>query len=582
MKNTDIIKDKLNILDVVGSYVKLEKAGKTYKGKSPFTNEKTPSFFVSPEKGFFYCFSSQKGGDMFTFIQEVERVDFKDALKILAEKAGVTLDDIPLENNDKKSLWYSILDDACKWYEVQLRKTPAVVDYLISRGLTKETIIKFRIGYVPDGWHQLYSYLKSKKYSDEDIEQVGLIAKKEQGSYYDRFRSRIMFPIMDPQGRIVGFSGRIFSDSHQEVKGAKYVNSPEGPLFDKSSILFGYSFAKHEMRNRDACLLVEGQFDVILSQQSGYTNTVAISGTGLSDQHLNLIKRFTENLFLALDSDSAGIKATRRSVLVAYRHGMNVRVVSLPKGMDPADTIAKSKEQFEVYVHDAKDYFDYRIEEASRDNLSFKDKKVLVEQDLFTFVYLNQSAMVQDRMLQKIALFLGVSIESVREDFGRYVPESDSYKQEAIANKHQDQKEDSPMSINSNSQEHILHLLSFVKEQGYEYDPETYEMIKVLYTDRYQSSIEDDLTKLEETQKNIQLFIFQEQYKDMNEVFLKNAVIRSLLEERIRQIDQLSQELLVKIRQAEAQRDNDELQRLTEENNNLKILKNTLLEQFEK
>lgn len=580
MKNTDIIRDKLNILDVVGSYVKLEKAGKTYKGKSPFTNEKTPSFFVSPEKGFFYCFSSQKGGDIFTFIQEIERVDFKDALKILAEKAGVRLDDISLEKNDKKSLGYKILDDACRWYEVQLRKTPEVIDYLLSRGLKKETIIKFRIGYVPEGWQQLYSYLKSKKYSDEAIAEVGLITKKKGGNYYDRFRSRVMFPLMDTQGRVVGFSGRIFGES-DDGRAAKYVNSPEGPYFNKSHILFGYSFAKHDIRTKDACLLVEGQFDVIMCQQSGYINTVAISGTGLTDEHIKLIKRFSDNLLLALDSDAAGIKATRRSVLTAYRHGMNVRVVSLPAGMDPADTIAKSKEQFSVYVHDAKDYFDYRIEESSREELSFKEKKSLVEHDLFTFIYLNQSAIIQDKMLQKIALFLGVSIESVRMDFARYQPEFDDTKARPSLDTQEPGISEKPSTLTSSAQSHILYLLLYLQDQGYDFDKTYDQSVQTLYTDIYESNTEYDLQNLDEVQKNIQLFILNEQHKDSNESFLKKALIRSLQEERLRQINQLSNELLEKIRNAEAQNDDQLLKSLTQENNNLKILKNTLLEQFE-
>ncbi len=274
MNNTDIIKDKLNILDVVGSYVKLEKAGKTWKGKSPFTHEKTPSFFVSPEKGFFYCFSSGKGGDIFTFIQEIERVEFKDALKILAEKAGVELGKVSLEKNDETIRRYAILDDATKWYEINLRKNPAIVEHLLGRGLSKETIIKFRVGFSKDSWQDCYDYLKSRKYSDADIASVGLITKKDQGGYYDRFRSRIMFPLMDSRGRVVGFSGRIHGD---EDKGAKYVNSPDGPLFDKSKVLYGYHTAKTAISKADACILVEGQFDVLLAQQSGYINTVAIS-----------------------------------------------------------------------------------------------------------------------------------------------------------------------------------------------------------------------------------------------------------------------------------------------------------------
>lgn len=573
MKNTDIIKDKLNILDVVGSYVTLEKAGKTYKGKSPFTNEKTPSFFVSPEKGFFYCFSSQKGGDMFSFIQEVERVDFKEALKILAEKAGVELDEIHLEKNDKKSLWYKILDDAAKWYEVQLRKDTEVVKYLLARGLTKETIVKFRIGYVPDGWHNLYRYLLSKKYSDEDIMECGLITRKNQGNYYDRFRARIMFPIMDGQGRVVGFSGRIFPVD-TDIKGAKYVNSPEGPLFNKSEILFGYHLAKHEIHTKDECLMVEGQFDVILCQQSGYVNTVALSGTGLSDYQLKMLKRFSDTLILALDSDAAGIKATRKTVLAAYRHGMNVRVVSLPTGMDPADTILKSKEKFDVLVHDAQDYFDYRLKQHMvGDDIPFKAKKVLVENDLFTFVYLTQSAMVQDRMLQKLSLFLGVSIEAVRKDFTLYVPETDSVTK--LETESPNESSNLP-SLVVDSRLDILYLAHFIYERGHTYSQEIEKEMNTLYQDIYNSDFHYDLKNLDEMQKNIQFFKLQQEYENISEPSLKNKLLDTLKLQRGRQLNEMSADLLKRIRQAEINNDEVLKNQLTKENSNIRILSEKL------
>ena len=571
MKNTDIIKDKLNILDVVSSYVKLEKAGKTYKGKSPFTNEKTPSFFVSPEKGFFYCFSSGKGGDMFTFIQDIERVEFKEALKILAEKAGIDLGTYSLLDGDQQSLRYKILDDITKWYEVHLRKNTDVVNYLTKRGLEKDTIIKFRLGFALDEWRDCYNYLKSRKYKDEDIEEVGLIIKKEGSGYYDRFRSRIMFPLFDSRARIVGFSGRIFTDE-EGVQGAKYINSPEGPLFDKSKVLYGYHTAKTAMAKAGSCILVEGQLDVLMAQQAGYINTVAISGTGLTDQHVEMIKRFTDTLLLALDSDNAGIKATRRSVLSAYRHGMQVKIISMPEGMDPADTIARSTEQWDVCVSDAKDYIDYRLEHMTKQEISFEEKRTLITQDLFPFVSHMQSAMIQDRILQKLSLFLGVSVEAVRNDFAQFTPQDDDMITPLTHSSNE--KEVSSMM---GSRDEILYMYHYFKDKGYIDEFIDLEKSTHLYQKIYQSDIEHDCNELDETLKNMQIFILEEQYKDMPEISFEKMLFTALIEERIRQIEAKSQKMLENIRQTELKGDQDAFQKLLKEHQELLLEKTTLM-----
>ncbi|MGB0925522.1 MAG: DNA primase, partial [Minisyncoccia bacterium] len=303
---------------------------------------------------------------------------------------------------------------------VQLRKTPEIVDYLLGRGLTKETMIKFRIGYVPDAWREIYDYLKSKQFTDIEIERAGLAVPKKGSGYYDRFRSRIMFPLFDGRGRVVGFSGRIYGDNHDV---AKYINSPEGPLFDKSRVLYGYHAAKSAMSKSDYCILVEGQLDVLLSQQSGYENTVAISGTGLTDEHIEMVKRFTDTVYLALDSDKAGIKATRRSVIVAYKHNMRVKVILLNEGEDPADTIKRSKESWDVALMEPLDYVDYRIRLLEKQNPDFEAKQTLAQRDLFELVSFTRSATTQDHMLQKIALFLGTPVDAVRRDFEMYTPD---------------------------------------------------------------------------------------------------------------------------------------------------------------
>ncbi len=573
--HTDIIKEKLNILDVVSPYVVLEKAGKTYKGKSPFTNEKTPSFFVSPEKGFFYCFSSGKGGDIFNFIQEIEHVDFREALKILADKAGVELNQQSLETQSVDKKRFEILDRAAKLYEVEMRKNKDVVDYLLSRGLTKETMVAWRIGFVPNQWRLVYDYLASKKYSDTDIESVGLIVPKDGGGYYDRFRSRVMFPLFDSRSRVVGFSGRIFNEEQEDVKGAKYVNSPEGPLFDKSKVLYGYHTAKNAMSKKDQCILVEGQFDVILSQQAGYTNTVAISGTGLTNEHVQMIKRFTKNIVLALDSDNAGIKATRRSVLVAYQNGMNVQIIMLPDGQDPADTIQQNPSKWDVAVADTQDYIDYRLALFSKSDHTFDEKKKLIEEDIFEFVNLIQSPIVADRVLQKIALFLGVSIESVRQEFNQFQP------QEVLEQvSSQDESEDQHAVQDLDPRKTIL--LHYVYLQEHYTDTfltEERGKIEEHYNQVYEQTLASDLDTIPDSLKHMHLFILEQKLVDRNQEFLIKTIHHLLDQEMIRSYEEQSQSLLEQIRIAESQNNTDQALLLLQENKKIRehieTLKNT-------
>jgi DNA primase len=338
------IKERLSIEEVVSSYIKLERAGANLKAKCPFHNEKTPSFFVSLERGSYYCFGCAAKGDIFTFVEEFEGLDFKGALKLLANRAGVSLGDYnPKEESEKEKL-YRAMEEAARFFILNLGAKQ--IEYLKSRGLIEKTIKEFCIGFAKDDWRTLYDYLKSKGYSDFEIEKAGLIKKTEKG-YYDRFRNRIMFPIADSSGRIIAFSGRIFID---DDKSAKYLNSPETPIFSKSSVLYGLDKAKESIRKNNFAILVEGQMDLILSHQAGYRNTIATSGTALSDStvgkenivsNLGLVRRLTENLVLAFDGDAAGLKASGRAGKIALSLGMDVKVAALSPGMDPADLISK-------------------------------------------------------------------------------------------------------------------------------------------------------------------------------------------------------------------------------------------------
>lgn len=414
----DRIKERLSIVDVVSPYVKLEKSGKHLKGKSPFNTERTPSFFVSPETNLFHCFSSQKGGDIFTFIQEVEGVDFKGALALLAERAGVSLTKQDPHKKSERDDLYAVMDYAAKVYEVHLRKDTQAVEYLLGRGLTKETIADFRIGYANDNWQGLYDQLRSKGFSDDIIEKAGLGMQGKRGMY-DRFRERIMFPIADSQGRIVAFTGRIFVKENSDTdptKTGKYINSPETPIYHKSDVLYGYDRAKRACMTEDSCIVVEGQMDVIMSHQVRVEHTVALSGTALTEKQISLIQRFTQNITFALDADRAGIEATKKSALIAYAQDMNVAIIPIESGKDPADMIKENPDDWQAAIASPKTYIEYRLNAISQEPTLAKKKELIIE-DVFPFINAISSEISQDAALQKVSHVLDVSHDAVRNDF---------------------------------------------------------------------------------------------------------------------------------------------------------------------
>lgn len=349
------IKKRLDIVDLIGSYVRLSKAGANFKAVCPFHNEKTPSFYVSPAREIFHCFGCNAGGDVFKFVSMIEGVEFPEALSILASRAGVVLrrEDPRLSGERKRLL--NLIEDATKFFESELAKNGAAKDYLQTRGLKEETIRDFRLGFVTDGWENLLSQLLQKGYKPEEIAKAGLAISSSnpdaRTKFYDRFRSRIMFPIADPSGRIVGFSGRIFN---KETNEGKYINTPNTILYDKSKILYLWDRAKNEARKENSCVVVEGQMDALMSHQAGITNTVATSGTSLGSAHLFLIKRLASRLLLAFDNDEAGETASRRAYELALDSGFEVHVIDVPEGKDPAETLALNPELWTVAIKNAK------------------------------------------------------------------------------------------------------------------------------------------------------------------------------------------------------------------------------------
>jgi DNA primase len=342
--NVDEIKARLNIVDVVGEYVRLTKAGSHWKGLCPFHSEKSPSFMVNEEKQIFHCFGCAKGGDVFSFVQEIESMEFREVLKILAEKAGVQLEEYKGgQSGDNKKRILEALEMATKFYETQLWKGPGkegIMQYLHERGLVDESIQTFRLGYAPNGWDNISKFLLGRGFSMDEIEKTGLLVKKENStSSYDRFRDRIMFPILDVMGNVIGYSARVAPGGDETQ--AKYVNTPETLVYHKGKALYGLSHAKSEIKKKNYVLLVEGNMDVIASAQAGIKNVVAVSGTALTGDQVTMLKRYTENIAMLFDMDSAGQVASHKSADLCLQNGVNVKIVTLTDGKDAADVVQK-------------------------------------------------------------------------------------------------------------------------------------------------------------------------------------------------------------------------------------------------
>lgn len=414
------IKARLSIVDVIGSYIKLEKAGSSYKAICPFHHEKTPSFNVSPSRQAYYCFGCNRGGDMFTFVEEIEGVDFVEALKILAERAGVKLERAEREGKGERARLLALMEDAVTFFERNIAEHAGPLEYLRNRGLTDETIAAWRIGYVPPpevaGWRPVYTHLRGKGYTDEEIERAGFAKKTDKG-YYDRFRGRIMFPIRDASGRTVAFTGRIYGSAKETE--AKYVNSPETPLYDKSSILFGYDTAKSAIRKQNFAVIVEGQMDCIMAQQAGSENTVAVSGTALTEKHLGLIKRLTDNVVFAFDADQAGVTATSRAYRLALATGLNVRVAVIPDAKDPADLILNDPEAWQKCLAESRHIVDFLLLMIANRDLPPHDMRKAVEEEVLPLVMAIPSKIEEAHYIREIARKLQVPEESVIEEVKR-------------------------------------------------------------------------------------------------------------------------------------------------------------------
>lgn len=417
------IKDKLAITEVVGQYVQLRRAGRSHVGRCPFHKERTPSFHVSAERGTYKCFGCGEGGDIFTFVQKIDNIDFSAALKMLAERAGVELKGgftRSPEAKEKDARLRDICEAAAQYYVAARKGKKEIQDYLHTRGLTNETIEEWRVGYAPAEWDALSKHLTALKFSHDDIVEAGfgVRSEKRQGELFDRFRGRIMFPIFDVAGQPIAFSGRFYEKvpgQRDDIEPAKYINSPETPIFKKSRTLYGFDRAKAAIRKADCILLVEGQFDLLMSHQSGLPFAVALSGTALTEEHLSLLSRVSKRLVLALDADAAGVRSGLKSAQMALRAGFDVKIPTFPAGKDPADVAKESPERLKAAVRTSQtavEFFLDALRPGAKDERAYKK---LVEQQVVPLLGAIGSSIDREHFVSVVAQRLQVPDTAVRE-----------------------------------------------------------------------------------------------------------------------------------------------------------------------
>jgi len=357
------IRESVDIVDVISQHVQLRKRGKNFIGLCPFHSEKTPSFTVSEEKQIFHCFGCHTGGNVFKFLTEFHKISFVEAVQELAEQQGITIEFDKQEYTEQQSeqeVLYDINTEAARYFLNNLLNDDEgeiARKYLHERNIKTQTLRSFGLGYSLKGWENFINYAKSRNLNIDKCIQIGLIGKNSEGKLYDKLPGRLIFPIFSPNGRVVAFAGRVLDAKNT---GAKYINSPESLIYIKGRILYGLSFAKDDIRRLDKAIIVEGYMDLISLYQSGIKNVVAVSGTALTDDQVQLLSRYTKNVVLLFDADVAGIKASMRSIEILLKRDMEVKIVSLPKGEDPDSYVNKyGKEEFEELIKRAENFLEY-------------------------------------------------------------------------------------------------------------------------------------------------------------------------------------------------------------------------------
>jgi len=418
MDDIELIKSKINVVDLIQEYLPLKKSGINFKANCPFHQEHTPSFMVSPERQIWRCFGCGKGGDIYKFLMEKEGYEFKDALEVLAQKAGVTLKKTGKPKDNTIERLYEINQKAAQFYNYLLTENKVgkkALDYLLSRGLTPATIKQFNIGYAPQNWETLVKFLRKRSFNQQELIDSGLAVPSSQGGY-DRFRGRIMFPLADIRGRILGFSGRVLGDELP-----KYINTPQTKIFDKGHFLLGLNLSKGPIKEKGEAIIVEGEMDFLMSFQSGVKNVVASKGTALTEAQVEELKKYASTILLCFDTDFAGDAASRRGIEIADKALLNIKVIDFAGVKDPAELIKSDSAKWEKAVSEAVPIYDYYLKSVES---RFNPKQAAGKREIFTELLPVWSKIsdpiTREHYIEKLAAFLQVKDDFIRSGLEKY------------------------------------------------------------------------------------------------------------------------------------------------------------------
>ncbi len=551
------IKDKLDIATVIGRYVQLKKSGTNLKGLCPFHHEKTSSFMVSPAKQIWHCFGCGEGGDVLGFIKRYENVEFREALEMAAEMAGIQLPQsrVPAEDKSVLKELVRINDFTASFFQRVLESTSAQTarTYLNNRGLAEETIAKWRIGFAPNSFDQLLNVLQKKDVNQQIALQAGVLAESANGKVFDRFRGRITFPIYNFNGEVVGFSARVMPGDDEAQ--AKYINSPDTPIYNKSKVLFGLNFAKEAIRQSNQVVVMEGQMDVISAHQSGFKNSVATSGTALTEDQLRTLKRLAKTVIFAFDNDAAGAKALLRAANLALGLEMEVRVVDLRNAKDPDELIRKSPAQWDKLLQASQLVIDYYLEVA-KNNFHFGslEQKQYVTDTVLPLVHQLTSPVEGDHYYRKISADFVVSESALRQES---VPKPANYESPETT---QETKVVIPQEIGWEKE--ILgglilypEFLEFVRIEGL---PET--LISEEMVDFIQKSIiGQDLSQSQDPLVKEAIFMVESNLENLsnNELALMRELKKSFFSFKLAKLKNYLQDLTIAIKKAEIEQNQD-------------------------
>ncbi|MCC7356021.1 MAG: DNA primase [Candidatus Doudnabacteria bacterium] len=567
------IKDRIDVVDLIGSYIQVKRSGTNFKAVCPFHNEKSASLMVSPQKQIWHCFGCGEGGDIFGFVMRQENIDFKQALEILANKAGVKLPEYSGANKEDdalKQLITRINNFAAKFYNKQLvseTSGASALKYIKDRGLTDETIKDWEIGFSPDDFHTLEKELSKKGVEADALVKAGVSVRSDKGGIYDRFRNRVMFPIHNYFGDVVGFSARTME---ADANTAKYINSPETLVYNKSKVLFGLYRGKEAIRQAGEAVVVEGQMDCIQAHQAGFKNVVATSGTALTSDQLRMLKRLADTVKFCFDADNAGMIATHRIGQLAIQLGIKLQIIVLPKGKDPDELIKSDKELWQKAVSEAVWFVDFYIEQGlKRYQFNTIEQKQYVSDFLAPILKLIPDSIQQSHYIRQVSQDYGINETDLQKTVGRVAPSAaPSMPEEKVSHAVDSSAPSTTLALEKQVLGGLLVVPEFVSavqseltETDYS-DPEIVEIVKTIINGQKP----DEATLSSAIAKEAQFMVeSQLEYLDNNTTALVFELQKSFYMLKLHGIKYRQQQITQALKQAESQGLTDQVKTIGQE-----------------